>query len=79
MEYLNNKDIDSVENDKKNIEDPESTAKSHIERQDKKMTLRISESELNRIKLIASKGGLRYQTFIKSILRQYMDKDKDCN
>ncbi|MFW0884944.1 CopG family antitoxin [Candidatus Acidulodesulfobacterium sp. H_13] len=79
MEYLNNKDIDSVENDKKNIEDPESTAKSHIERQDKKITLRISESELNRIKLIASKGGLRYQTFIKSILRQYMDKDKDYN
>lgn len=79
MEYLKNKNIDPLENNKKNIEAPESTVKSRIGRQDKKITLRISESELNKIKLIASERGLRYQTFIKSILRQYLNEDKNCN
>ena len=37
-----------------------------------KMNIRISSHELDKIKAIAEKEGLKYQTFIKSILHKYI-------
>ena len=37
-----------------------------------KMNIRIDRSELERIKKQASREGLKYQTFIKSILHKYI-------
>lgn len=37
-----------------------------------KMNIRIDEAELNKIKKQAEKEGLRYQTFVKSILHKYV-------
>jgi predicted DNA binding CopG/RHH family protein len=36
------------------------------------MNIRISSSELEKIKEIALKEGLKYQTFIKSVLHKYI-------
>ncbi|RZD14191.1 MAG: hypothetical protein EVJ47_07040 [Candidatus Acidulodesulfobacterium ferriphilum] len=36
------------------------------------MTLRISSEDLEKIKVIASKKGLKYQTFIKSIIHSFL-------
>jgi len=46
-----------------------------------KMNIRIDPEELEKIKEYASKEGLRYQTFIKSVLHKYItgqliEKDK---
>jgi len=37
-----------------------------------KMNIRIDQYELNRIKEEAAREGLKYQTFIKSILHKYL-------
>ena len=36
------------------------------------MNIRISSSELEKIKAVAAQEGLRYQTFIKSVLHKYI-------
>jgi len=38
--------------------------------------LRLSVSEIERCKKIAAKKGLPYQTYIKSVLKQALDKDE---
>jgi len=48
---------------------------------EKKMNIRIDPYELEKIKEYASKEGLKYQTFIKSIVHKYItgqlvDRDK---
>ena len=48
---------------------------------EKKMNIRIDPFELEKIKEYASKEGLKYQTFIKSVVHKYItgqlvDKDK---
>ena len=37
---------------------------------------RWSKAEIQRCKKLAAKKGLKYQTYIKSILKQAMDKDE---
>ena len=36
------------------------------------MNIRISSSELEKIKAVALQEGLKYQTFIKSVLHKYI-------
>ena len=55
-------------------------AKRHI-RKATKMNIRIDPYELEKIKKQATKEGLKYQTFIKSIIHKYItgqliDRDK---
>lgn len=51
-------------------------AEKEIESKSKPVTLRLSISEIERCKKIAAKKGLPYQTYIKSILKQALDKDE---
>ena len=75
IESLENLDFKTIENDIENIEKLQKAAKEYIEKQTKTITLRISASDLNKIKEVSSKKGLRYQTFIKSIIHQYVEKE----
>lgn len=45
-------------------------------RQNKILHLRWSKLEIERAKKIADKKGLKYHTYIKSVLKQVMDKDE---
>ena len=46
-------------------------AKDYLKKETK-MNIRIDQYELNRIKEEAAREGLKYQTFIKSILHNYL-------
>jgi predicted DNA binding CopG/RHH family protein len=48
------------------------TAKEFVKKDEPKMNMRISSSELDKIKARAEREGLKYQTFIKSILHRYI-------
>ena len=81
--------IESIENiDLKKISKPteqeqtelKKAAAKHL-RKVKKMNIRIDPLELDKIKEEAAREGLKYQTFIKSILHKYItgqlvDKNK---
>ncbi len=43
----------------------------------KNINIRISERDLQKIKAIAARKGLPYQTFISSLLHQYSTKKKN--
>ena len=51
-------------------------AEKEFETKSKPITLRLSISEIERCKKIAAKKGLPYQTYIKSVLKQALDKDE---
>jgi len=72
IESLNNLDLDSIENDTNNIKILRSSAKKFIKQKETKMNIRISVEELEKIKQKAKAEGLKYQTFIKSILHKYI-------
>ena len=72
IESLNSIDIKSIENDTKNIAFLQSTAKEFVKQKETKMNIRISSSELDKIKKRAEIEGLKYQTFVKSILHKYI-------
>jgi predicted DNA binding CopG/RHH family protein len=65
-------DLSRVQNDSDNIRRLRSAASVFMEKNDAKMNIRISASELNKIKERAASEGLRYQTFVKSILHKYL-------
>lgn len=46
-----------------------------LESKSRPVTIRFSVSEIERIKRVAAKKGLPYQTYIKSILKQELDKE----
>jgi len=46
-------------------------AKEYLKKETK-MNIRINQYDLNRIKEEATREGLKYQTFIKSILHKYL-------
>lgn len=46
-------------------------AKNYIKKETK-MNIRIDEFELNKIKEFANHEGLKYQTFVKSVLHKYI-------
>ncbi len=72
IESLKELDLKSIKNDMRNINKLKNAAKDYIKKQDKTITLRISSDDLEKIKIIASKKGLKYQTFIKSIIHSFL-------
>ncbi len=72
MEIWDDVDITKVKNDTENIKYLKSMAKDYVKKHETKMNIRISEDELEKIKQRAEREGLKYQTFIKSILHKYM-------
>jgi len=72
MESLDGFDLRSIENDTDNIKSLQKSAKAYLKKQETKMNIRISSSDLERIKERAAKEGLKYQTFIKSVLHKYL-------
>ena len=59
-----------------NVEDVINKAESDVKKKYPKVNFRWSEFEIARAKKIAKKLGLPYQTYIKSLLKQGMDKDE---
>jgi len=75
MESLRDLDVDAIKSDKENIEKLKKAAQDYIDKQDKTITLRISSKDLEKIKQIAARKGLRYQTFIKSVLHEIIEEN----
>ena len=58
------------------INDDIEQAEKDIKKKYPKINFRWSEFEIKRAKKIAAKLGMPYQTYIKSLLKQGMDKDE---
>ena len=72
LEIWDNVNITKIESDTNNIQQLKSIAKDYVKKHETKMNIRISEDELAKIKQRAEREGLKYQTFIKSVLHKYM-------
>ena len=72
MEIWQDVDVTKFKSDSENIRQMKSMAKDYVKKHEAKMNIRISQSELDKIKRRAHHEGLKYQTFIKSILHKYM-------
>ena len=72
MSSLEGIELSQIEHDEKNSELLKKSAKAFVKRQETKMNIRISSAELEKIKAAAFKEGLKYQTFIKSVLHKYI-------
>jgi len=72
MEIWDGVEINQVKNDAENIDRLRSAAKQYVKKHETKMNIRISQEELEKIKQRAAQEGLKYQTFIKSVLHKYM-------
>ncbi len=72
MESLDNLDLTKIKNDAKNSKALQKSAKAFMKKEETKMNIRISASELQKIKEKAEQEGLKYQTFIKSVLHKYI-------
>jgi len=72
LESLDDIDLNSIKNDSKNISFLKQEAKKFQKKQEAKMSIRISKDELEKIKEVAKEEGLKYQTFIKSVLHKYL-------
>ena len=59
-----------------NIDNVIEQAENYVKKKYPKVNFRWSEFEIARAKKIANKLGMPYQTYIKSILKQGMDKDE---
>ena len=65
-------DLSQVKNDEENSQLLKKSAKAFMKKEETKMNIRISSSELEKIKTVAMQEGLKYQTFIKSVLHKYI-------
>jgi predicted DNA binding CopG/RHH family protein len=72
MDSLDAIDLSQIKNDKENSKLLKKSAKAFVKKEETKMNIRISSSELDKIKAIALQEGLKYQTFIKSVLHKYI-------
>ncbi len=72
MEIWNDVDVTKFESDTENIKQLKRVAKDYVKKHETKMNIRISEDELEKIKQRAEREGLKYQTFIKSVLHKYI-------
>jgi predicted DNA binding CopG/RHH family protein len=81
--YLDNEEkelLNPIEDlDIENIEPPSEKDQSEFRnaakqfiKKEKKMNIRVPPYELQRIKEQAAKEGLKYQTFVKSVLHKYL-------
>lgn len=62
--------FDSVKNVKEKIAESKKIAENTL-RKDKKITIRVSSSDISMLKRIAVNEGLPYQTLITSVLHKY--------
>ncbi len=72
MNSLEDFDLSQIKNDEENSKLLKKSAKEFVKKEETKMNIRISSSELEKIKAVALQEGLKYQTFIKSILHKYI-------
>jgi len=72
MNSLDNIDLSQIKNDEENSKLLKKSAKAFVKKEETKMNIRISSSELEKIKAVATQEGLKYQTFIKSVLHKYI-------
>ena len=72
MDSLEDLDLSKIKTDKDNSKLLQKSAKAFVKKEETKMNIRISSHELDKIKAKAEKEGLKYQTFIKSILHKYI-------
>ena len=72
IDSLDNIDVTQIKNDTKNSKLLQKSAKAFVKKEETKMNIRISSSELDKIKEKAEQEGLKYQTFIKSVLHKYI-------
>ena len=72
MNSLDEIDLSQIKNDEENSKLLKKSAKAFVKKEEIKMNIRISSSELEKIKAVALQEGLKYQTFIKSVLHKYI-------
>ena len=72
MDSLDGIDLSKIKTDKENSKLLQKSAKAFVKKEETKMNIRISSNELEKIKAKAEQEGLKYQTFIKSILHKYI-------
>ncbi|MCD6213259.1 MAG: hypothetical protein J7J02_09815 [Sulfurovum sp.] len=72
MDSLDEIDLSQIKHDQENSKLLKKSAKAFVKKEETKMNIRISSSELEKIKAIALQEGLKYQTFIKSVLHKYI-------
>jgi len=72
MKIWEDVDLSDVSNDTANSQRLKAAARSYAEKNEAKMNIRISTAELQKIKTRAEAEGLKYQTFIKSVLHRYL-------
>ncbi|MDZ7793895.1 MAG: antitoxin [Spirochaetia bacterium] len=81
IESIDGLDYETLSKSKAEEQDKIQEAAREFVKNEKKMNIRIDPYELEKIKEYASKEGLKYQTFIKSVVHKYItgqlvDKDK---
>ena len=72
MDSLNGINLSQIKHDKVNSKLLKKSAKAFVKKEETKMNIRISSSELDKIKETALQEGLKYQTFVKSVLHKYI-------
>ncbi len=72
MEIWSDVDVTKYRSDTENIKQLKTMAKDYVKKHETKMNIRISKDELEKIKQRAEREGLKYQTFIKSVLHKYI-------
>jgi predicted DNA binding CopG/RHH family protein len=81
LESIQQIDINTLDKPTKKQQEEVKKAAKEFTKNEKKMNIRIDPYELKKIKEHAAHEGLKYQTFIKSVLHKYItgqlvDKDK---
>ena len=72
IDSLDGIDLSDIKTDDENSKLLQKSAKAFVKKEETKMNIRISSHELDKIKAKAEQEGLKYQTFIKSILHKYI-------
>ncbi len=75
IESLKDLDIDSLKNDIQNTKRLQKAAREYLEKQDRLISLRISSKDLERLKKLAAKKGIRYQSLIKALIHQALERE----
>jgi len=65
-------DVNSIPNPSKAFQKSIKKSAKEFILKETKMNIRINSQELNTIKTIAEREGLKYQTFIKMVLHKYV-------
>ncbi len=72
LESYDSIDITTLKNPTKEEQEEFIMSAREFMKKETKMNIRIDEYELMKIKEYAEKEGLRYQTFVKSVLHKYI-------